>query len=548
MCKFPRFTMFLVGCLGAWLAMGSRLEAANSKRPDVLVILADDLGFSDLGCYGGEIRTPNLDGLAQGGLRFTHFYNTARCWPSRSSLLTGYYAQHIRRDTLDAIPRSGGRGIRPEWAPLLPELLKASGYRSFHSGKWHVDGTDLQGGFDRGYDLADHGRYFSPKRQTLDDKPLPQPQPGSGFYTTREVANRALEFLTEHVEKHGDEPFFGYVAFTAPHFPLQAEAEDIARYSGVYESGWDEIRKRRWERMKSLGIVNCELPPMEEEVGPPYHFPKALAAFGPLEISQPAPWRKLTAEQQKFQAAKMSVHAAMVDRMDHEIGRILAYLREKNRLENTLILFLSDNGASAEMMVRDDGHDATAAPGSAGTHLCLGPAWSSVANTPLRRHKTWVHEGGISTPFIVHWPARIRSGGEMRTTPSHLVDVVPSILEATATPAIAEWKGMKRPEAPGRSLLSVLDKNESIERPFLWWSHEGNLALREKDWKIVKARKGDWELYDLATDRGERVNLAAKKPELVERLARLWSQTEAGFVRDLKDLPHPIGSKGGRHD
>jgi arylsulfatase A-like enzyme len=542
----PRWTRIAILALVFWLGRSLRLEAASSARPDVLVILADDLGFSDLGCYGGEIRTPNLDALAEHGLRYTNFYNTARCWPSRAALLTGYYAQQVRRDTLDAIPRSGGRGVRPGWAPLVPELLKASRYRSFHSGKWHIDGTDREGGFDRGYDLMDHGRYFSPRLQTLDDQPLAAPKPGSGFYATREVANRAIEFLKQHVEEHGDQPFFGYVAFTAPHFPLQAEAEDIARYAGMYEAGWEEVRKRRWERMKSMGIVNHELPAMEEEIGPPYHFPKALAAFGPLEVARPAAWKTLSEEQRKFQATKMSIHAAMVDRMDREIGRIVAYLKEKKRFENTLILFLSDNGASAEMMVRDGGHDAAAAAGSAGTHLCLGPAWSSVANTPLRRHKTWVHEGGISTPLIMHWPAGIRAQGELRTTPAHLVDVVPSILEATKTAAVSEWKGLKRPEMPGRSLLRVAESNQALERPFLWWSHEGNLALREKDWKIVKARAGDWELYDLSKDRGERVNLASKEPALVQRLARLWWETQEEFVAQLKDVPHPEGTKPGR--
>lgn len=546
--KFPSLAAPFSLCLGFSLSCVflANAKGTQPERPDVLILLADDLGYSDLGCYGSEIDTPNLDALAAHGLRFTQFYNTARCWPSRAALLTGYYAQHVRRDGLEGIPNTGGRGERPEWARLLPDFLKESGYRSFHSGKWHIDGTDIQGGFDRGYDLADHGRYFTPKRQTLDEQPLPQPAENSGFYATREVANRAIEFLSEHVEKHSEKPFFGFVAFTAPHFPLHAEAADIAKYSGKYDQGWDALREQRWARMKSLGLIRHALPPTEQEVGPPYHFPQAMEAYGPNEVNRPLPWKSLTAEQQKYQSTKMSIHAAMVDRLDKEIGRLIAFLKEKGRFENTLILFLSDNGASAELMVRDDGHDRSAAPGSAKTYLCLGPGWSSASNTPLRRHKTWVHEGGISTPLIMHWPRRIQAQGELRTAPAHLVDVVPSILEASGTPFPMQWKGKDRPAAPGKSLLPLMEKDVVLERPFLWWSHEGNLALRQKDFKIVKAKGGEWELYDLSTDRGEQNNLAGLQADRVEKMAGLWNETEQRFVKALKDLPSATPKKRGK--
>jgi len=309
------------------------------------------------------------------------------------------------------------------------------------------------------------------------------------------------------------------VAFTSPHFPLHAEPGDIEKYTKRYELGWDVLREERWKRMVAKGLVHHPLPAMEQEVGPPYDFPEAIRAFGSEEINRPLPWNTLTKEQQQFQAVKMSIHAAMVDRMDQEIGRILAYLREKKRLDNTLILFIRNNGASAEMMVRDDGHDPEAAPGSSKTHLCLGPGWSSASNTPLRRHKTWVHEGGISTPFIVHWPDKVKDAGAIRNTPAHLIDVVPSILEVTGTDALKEWQGVAVPHLPGKSLVSLFQSDTPFERPFLWWSHEGNQALREGNFKIVKAAKGDWELHDLAQDRGEQINLAERDPERLKRMS-----------------------------
>jgi len=534
------FTRFVAVCVGTavYLGMAAQLSAAGEKRrPDVLVILADDLGYSDLGCYGGEINTPNLDALAQSGLRFTQFYNTARCWPSRAALMTGFYAQQVRRDTLEGVANTGGKGVRPTWAHLLPEMLKTSGYRSFHSGKWHIDGTDIGTGFDRGYDLEDQSRYFSPEKQLLDGKHLPKPTENSGFYATREIANRALEFLSEHVDKTPESPFFGYIAFTSPHFPLHAEPGDIQKYQARYALGWDVLREERWKKMKEKGIINTALPPTEQEVGPPYDFPEAIKMFGPNEVNRPVSWNTLSPEQQKFQATKMSIHAAMVDRMDQEIGRIIAFLKEKNRLENTLILFLSDNGASAEMMVRGDGHDPSAEPGSAKTHLCIGPGWSSASNTPLRRHKTWVHEGGISTPFIVHWPEGIKEGGVLRHTPAHLIDVVPSVLEVAGASLPREWNGVSVPPFPGKSIVPAFQADSRVERPYLWWSHEGNNALREGDFKIVKAKGSVWELYDLSVDRGEQNNLATKDPDRLKRMAETWTKTNGSFVELLKNTP-----------
>lgn len=520
-----------LACLScAYLAAATAAETATgtapgpAPRPNIVLILADDLGFSDIGCYGGEIATPNLDRLAADGLRFTQMYNTARCWPTRGALLTGYYAQQINRDPARQ---------RPAWAALLPELLRQAGYRSYHSGKWHVDGKVLDGGFDRSYLFEDWNRYFTPRAHFLDDQPLPPAQPGSGYYATTAFAQRAIEFLAEHEAKHKGEPFFLYLAFIAPHFPLHALPEDIARYRDRYLEGWDSIRAQRWRRLRDAGIVDCGLSPLDPKFTPRYFKPEVLETLGSGEIEHAVPWKQLTAQQQRFQATKMAIHAAMVDRMDREIGRVLQQIRQMNAWEDTLVIFLSDNGADATVMVRGDGHSQSADPGSAASFLCLGPGWASAANAPFRRHKIWVHEGGISTPFIMHWPARVRSGGALRRTPSHVIDLVPTVLELAGIAPPSSWNGQPRLPLPGGSLVPVLDRDVVIPREYLYWHHEGNRALRVGDWKVVSEAENNatWELYNLRTDRIESNDLAGQHPERVREMAALWDRLDAEFRR-----------------
>jgi arylsulfatase len=528
-------TRTAVALMAVVLAVAGPVPAnpARAARPNIVIILADDLGYSDLGCYGGEIRTPRLDALAAGGVRFTQFYNTARCWPSRAAVLTGYYAQQVRRDVVPGV-ESGAKGTRPGWAKLLPDRLRPLGYRSYHSGKWHVDGMPLADGFDRSYYIEDVGRYFHPRVLFEEDRRLPPVRPGSGYYETAAIADRAIADLADHASHHRDRPFFLYLAFNAPHFPLQAPPEDIARYRGRYAEGWDAVRAERWKQIQRSGLVRGRLSEVERDVGPPYLFPEALQALGPGEVNHPVPWDVLTDRQRAFQAAKMEIHAAMVDRMDREIGRVLDQLRAMGAWDDSLILFLSDNGASAEIMIRDDGHDPSAPAGSAATHLCLGPGWSTVANTPFRRHKTWVHEGGIATPFIAHWPRGIASHGELRHDAGHVIDLVPTILDAASTLQgelhQEAGAGERLPPFPGKSLLPAFARDGSVRHDALWWEHEGNRAIRMGDWKLVAAKDQPWALYDLASDRTETRNLADQQPGRVREMADRWQRMHDEFA------------------
>ena len=513
-------------------------SVAAPARPNILLILADDMGYSDVGCYGGEIATPNLDGLAKNGLRFTQFYNTARCWPTRAALMTGYYPQQIRMDP--------PQGRSPDWTRTLPQLLKPLGYRSYHSGKWHIAGipkTCADGGFDHSYRLEDHDRNFNPKNLLEDDQKLPPVPPNSGYYTATAFADHAIRCLKEHAAKYAGQPFFSYLAFTTPHFPLQAPPEDIARYRDKYLAGWEVIRAERYQRQKQLGLLDCALSPPEPQLCAPSGKAGVETNIGPGEVAYALPWDSLTQEQQRFQATKMAIHAAMVDRIDQEVGRVLAQVKAMAALDNTIVLFLSDNGASAEILLRGDGHDPAAAPGSAGSFLCLGPGWSTVANTPFRRHKIWVHEGGISTPLIVQWPQGIAAHGELRQDAGHVIDVLPTLLEVAGAKSDSRPAGA--PPLPGRSLVPAFAKDGAVKRDSVFWHHEGNRALRVGDWKLVSARNDAdvWRLYHLATDRAESTDLARQQPGRVSEMAARWQQLEAEFRRDAGPPPKPNAAK-----
>jgi len=484
-----------IACLLAALAHAD-------ERPNVVFVLADDMGYSDLGCYGGEIATPHIDRLAAEGLRFTQVYNTSKCFPSRACLLTGAYAQQVG---MDKRPREIRGGV------TLGEVLRAAGYRTFWSGKHHGTENPYERGFDRYYGLRDGAcNYFNPGVQR-EGEPLPAQKrpnrfwcidgethspysPPAGFYTTDAFTDWALQFLEEG--RDSERPFFLYVAYNAPHDPLQAWPEDIERYAGTYDEGYEAIRAARWRRQRELGLFGEQVP-----LAPPEH----------------RPWEQLDETQRSDQVRRMQVYAAMVDRLDQNVGRLIAKLEELDALENTLFVFASDNGASSEVVRIGEGEI-----GSMTRWASLGGDWANVANTPLRRYKNHSHEGGICTPFVVHWPARVSTAGGFVRTPAHFVDLMPTLVELAG----ASYPTMHRDEPvvpmQGVSLLPLLD-GEPLERgrPLFWQWGRGQ-ALRDGRWKLVRFKDQPWELYDLAVDRTETNDLAHADPERVAALAAAW--------------------------
>lgn len=502
--------------------------SAPGKKPNVLVIIADDMGYSDAGCYGGEVETPHLDRLAANGLRFSQCYSTGRCWPSRTALLTGYYPQQVRMDP--------PQGRLPAWTRVVPHYLKPLGYRCYQAGKWHLTGAPkaiADGGFDRSYVLHDHDRFFAPKNHELNDHKLPPVKDGTDFYVTTEIGKYAESFLAEHADKHADQPFYCYLAFTSPHFPLHALQKDIAKYKQRYRKGWDAVRRERLERLHKIGMLDCKLAAREPEVIAPWSFPKDKleAMIGPGESNRAVAWEDLTEEQKEFQATKMAIHAAMIDRMDHEIGRVLDQVKRMGALDDTVILFVSDNGASAEQIIRGDKHDPAAPLGSGKSYLCLGPGWSTAANTPFRLHKSWVHEGGISSPLVVHWPAGLAARNELRHNPCHFIDILPTVIDLAGGNGFSpKWNGQTAPPLPGTSLAPAFAKDGVVTHEFLYFHHMDNKAIRVGDWKLVaKGKGGPWELYNLKTDRHESANLANRHPEKVRAMAALWQKQEDTF-------------------
>ncbi|MFO7725158.1 MAG: arylsulfatase [Oceanipulchritudo sp.] len=513
------------------------------KRPNILLILNDDMGYSDIGCYGGEIKTPNLDRLATGGLRFTQFYNTARCCPSRASLLTGLHPHQA--DVGDMVGDDGVDGYLGDLAPdaaTIAEVLKGNGYRCYMSGKWHVTGRyhgpnenwPCQRGFDAYYGmLCGAASYYAPKTLMRDNTPIEPPEEAD-FYFTDAISDEAVAQLEKHLSEEDPPPFFQYVAYTAPHWPLHAKPEDIRKYEGTYACGWDSIRERRLKRLRELKITGTE---------------SELSGRDP---TQPA-WE--AAADKDWEALRMQVYAAQIDSMDQGIGRILAALESAGELDNTLVIFLADNGGCHEVIggewarrlpmgpsgrshTRDGrpvrfGNDPEILPGPEDTYCSYGVAWANASNTPFRKYKSWIHEGGISTPFIVHWPGGISEKGSLRRQPAQLPDVMATVLEVT---------GSRYPEQIGRrSILphegfSLCDAfaGRPHGREILTWEHEGNCGIRKGRWKLVRefikpGREGPsgyqpWELYDMETDRSEMTDLAERHPGRVNELASLWQE------------------------
>ena len=510
-------------------------EEKPAAPPNIVFILADDMGFSDAGCYGGEIRTPNLDALAADGLRFSQCYNNGLCVPTRRCLLTGYYFNQTAK------LRAGKGALQPAWIRVLPQYLTPLGYRCYHSGKWHL--ANLKGvadaGFDHSYLLYDHNRYFSPERHSLDDVLLPPVGRDEGYYATTAIVDYAVEFLREHhlSPDHGSKPFLLYLAFISPHFPLHALQEDIDLYRDRYLQGWDAIREQRWRRLKNIGLVNCDLSQRKTDVPPPVVIETAggikdpLSVLGDAETPLAAPWNELTDARKEFQAIKMSIHAAMITRMDKEIGRMLDQLRASGAMENTIIFFASDNGACATLMVRGDKHDPHAEPGSADSYLCLGPGWANTCCSPFRYHKVWAHEGGISSPLIVHWPAGIQGSGEIRRTPVHFIDFIPTFVELAGGRIDTHEP---RPPLPGKSIVPCFARDTDLAREYMFFENRGYggfRANRQGNLKLVASHDEPWALYDIATDRCEMNDLANQMPEKVLQMSTSWERCRDTFAQ-----------------
>ena len=511
------------------------------EKPNIVFILADDMGHSDLGCYGAEIlETPNIDQLAENGLRFTNFYNTGRCWPTRTSLLSGYYPHQVLSDPIQGVDYDSG-SFRPVNVSWLPALLKNHGYSSYHSGKWHLlrrvpeyhEMTQEKVGFDHSYRTED-GRHLRPRFLIEDGDTIPMPGTEYEYEASRAIVDHAIKYLEEHHEQRANEPFFEYIAFIAPHFPLQALQSDIDMYREKFMLGWDELRVYRAENREVMGFDSHVVNALEPERFAPWNLTEEelVAQIDKSETGRAIPWEALSRPQKEFQATKMAIHAAMITRMDREVGRYVKALKDMGYLDNTIIFFCSDNGASTEQMNRADKHTPGSVPGSADSYICLGPGWSTAANTPFRLHKTWLHEGGIATPLVVHWPAGIRDKNNFRDMPSHIIDIAPTMLElAGGDPK--ELNGQF--EAPGISLVPFLNENEKTDRPPLFFNHAQKKALRHGDWKVATIEEdGAWELYKLATDRGETRNLADENPEKLEELVGLWEAQRDEIVEQIR--------------
>jgi arylsulfatase A-like enzyme len=521
--------------LFVWLPCQAQI---NPVRPNIILILADDLGFSDLGCYGSEIATPNLDRLAAGGMRFSRFYNTPRCCPSRAALLTGLYPQQAGMgNMMDDRGLPGYHGELNDHCVTMAEVLQGAGYHTAMAGKWHLchiffDGKKqldfqsgepfwenksdwpLQRGFEEYYGTI-HGvcSYYDPFSLVSNNTPV-KPD-GTNFYYTDSIAEHAVADIDKYAS--GPEPFFLYVAFTAPHWPMQAPEGDIAKYREKYRAGWDNVRAQRYRKEIELGIIDKDW------------------GLSPRDSRVP-PWENVAAKE--WEANRMATFAAMVEHLDSGVGRIVSELQSKNVASNTLVIFLSDNGACDEVIrpgyydvpsrTRDGG---TIKVGNENTSVLAGPEdvwqsygvpWANVSDTPFRLYKHFTHEGGISSPFIVSWPAAIKKRGALTEQIGHITDLMPTLVEIAGATYPKEFKAKAIPPMEGESLLPIFEGRKRRERGPIFWEHEGNRAVRDGKWKLVSRYPGPWELYDLEKDRTELHDLAAKNPSKVSELEEIY--------------------------
>lgn len=495
----------------------NQLNASQAlRKPNIILIMADDMGYSDIGCFGSEIKTPNLDRLAEKGVRITQFYNASRCCPTRASLLTGLY-QHQTGvgDMVNDLGYPSYQGYLNSECVTLAEAMKLNGYNTYMSGKWHVGGKPevhpLKRGFDRYFGLIDGaGSYYkpiayrqnmAPVRWMLDNKDFYPPD--TGFYFTDAIAGYAISFLKE--EKENGKPFFLYLPFTAPHWPLHALPEDIEKYRGKYMKGWDAIRKDRYQRMIKMGILDSSV------------------NLSPKDAASPE-WESLSQEEKVAWDLRMAVYAAMIDRMDQNIGRIVNYLTQENQIENTLIVFLADNGGCHEnTRTQKSFLKANGETGTEDSFDAIEIPWANVSNTPFRMFKHWVHEGGIASPFIACLPGTVSEGKIVAQT-GHIIDIMPTFIELAGGKYPESFNGIKIQSMEGVSLMPLLKGKKLNRSNPLFWEHEGNRAIRDGDWKLVSAYDNSakkfkqWELYNLAKDRTELNDLSISEQERTRKM------------------------------
>ena len=510
--------LFTVGLVFQFVASISVAQAASAARPNIVLILADDLGYSDIGCFGSEISTPNIDRLAQNGVALTQFYNQARCCPTRAALMTGRYPHQVgigeMIDDYAAAARAAANS--PAYqdhlstnSPTMAEVLRSAGYETLMAGKWHLGKRPaewpVRRGFDHSFVQIDGAMNYyggdsknGPRaRMALDDQPYTPPH--DGFYSTDAFTDHAIEFVGQAVKEKHSKPFFLYLPYNASHWPLQAPEADVEKYHGKYDQGWQAIREERLRRMIRLGIV-------------PDGFKMA-----PMDRGRNKPWHELTDEQREQWARRMEVYAAQTEHMDRQIGRLLDEIKRLGIESNTLVIFMSDNGGAAE---DPNGGDKSARIGSRDSFRGYARPWATVSNTPWRHHKTSAYEGGISTPLIARWPEGIPADhhGKIIREPAHIIDLLPTFMELAG----AKYSGERDVKPEGESILALLKGNQGNADRTFCWEHEGNRAIRKGKWKLVSLGSGadhEWELYNIDADRVESHDLAEAKPEIVKELS-----------------------------